>query len=827
MNNDQITEFPRNPEENESSASDSGSVEGRDKAEEMPAPDLLQAALRYAKRGWPVFPLLPRDKKPTTKHGFKDATTDPEQIREWWTQGPDANIGIACGGELLVLDVDGPEGEASIAGRPIPPTVQAITGEGKHYYFQPVEGARNVSIGQKVHIRTDGGYVVAPPSVHPSGKRYSWAPGMSPDDVEVQPAPQWLVNMVLEKSQYTGSETPARVYAQDELTDDLIRYGDVALEREIERVANAQQGTRNDTLNRAAYSLGQLVGGGILDEDRVRDELYEASLKCGLVQDDGAHAAQGTIHSGIEAGKKEPRSPEPPGADSNSEGPVAIADSSEPEMIKTDPGDEETEVPLDLLKDCTDAGNAMILAQLFGNRLRYDHGRGVWFVWQGHWWQEDPDGTPMRLALKAAEWRHKHALELGNEEAARVSKWAIGSRNEPKLKACLGVAENLHPFAVSGTDWDLDPVLLGCLNGVIDLEAGELRDGKPEDNITRHVPHNFNPDAKCPRWESYLDEVFNGDEELIGFVQRAVGYTLTGLTTEQVFFVLFGTGSNGKSVFTETILYLMGNYATPASFDAFADRPSHSEALAQLSGKRMVTAAEVRENVTLNEQRVKAFTHGDTLKAAYKYGHEFEFRPCGKLWLATNRRPVINDDSLGFWRSVRLIPFVRQFLEDPNTELGQGKLDPKLAEALREEIEGILAWAVRGCIEWQKHRLGHPAAVEAGTEQWQAESDPLAEFVDECCMVGDGFQVPAKQICGAYQKWCDANRVHERDRLTKKALSNRMCERYTKKRIGASRTTTYFGIGLKVEDESKTAIPGLEDLKHLVEASQASAGGGK
>jgi putative DNA primase/helicase len=329
-------------------------------------------------------------------------------------------------------------------------------------------------------------------------------------------------------------------------------------------------------------------------------------------------------------------------------------------------------------------------------------------------------------------------------------------------------------------------------NGVVDLRTGELREGRREDRITRHTIVAFDAAAASPRWHQFLEEVFDGNKELIEFLRLAVGYSLTGETREQCFFVLHGRGANGKSVFLEVLRHVFGPYAFDPGFSAFEDTrgyPPHSEQVAELAGRRFITASETRENSHLNEQRLKALSHGDTTSAAFKHGKRFEFRPQGKIWLALNHRPRISDDSLGFWRSVRLIPFEKQFLgQDADTDL---------AEKLKAEAPGILAWSVRGCLDWLEDGLRRPAAVATATDAYQAESDPLGEFLESRCVLGPAFKTSSPALFEAYLQWAKDEGVPERERLSHNAFGRRLGERFKKGQEGPDRKRHYYGVGLR------------------------------
>jgi len=470
---------------------------------------------------------------------------------------------------------------------------------------------------------------------------------------------------------------------------------------------------------------------------------------------------------------------------------------------------------IELLTDFTDAGNALILAHLFGDRLRYDHRKERWLLWRGHWWAEDNDGEPVRLALEAAQWRAARAHQLdGPDHAKRCFTWALRSRDRGKLDACLAVARNLPPLTDSGDGWDSDPWLLAVENGIIDLKTGKLRPGRAEDRITIHIPHRYDPDAECLRWLRFLDEIFDSNEELAQFVRRAVGYTFTGSTREQCFFMLHGTGANGKSVFLAVLRHVLGPFAFDAGFQTFEaarSRSGHPEELAELAGRRLVTATETSERTTLNEARLKVLSHGDTTSARHLYSRRFEFTPTCKVWLAVNHRPRVGDDSLGFWRSVRLIPFEQVF---------SPKQEPDLLDTLKAEAPGILAWAMKGCLEWQEHSLQNPVAVQEATTLWEAESDPLAEFLADRCIVRTDTWATSLQLWEAYGQWADSEKVPQRERLTRKTFGRRLGERFKADRFGTKRRRGFAGVGLLSLEPDRSDPPFQQSVP-----SESLAGG--
>ncbi len=436
----------------------------------------------------------------------------------------------------------------------------------------------------------------------------------------------------------------------------------------------------------------------------------------------------------------------------------------------------------------TDAGNGELFSHLYGDRVRHDHRRNRWLVWGGHWWIDDADGEVRRLAKMAARHRYLHAATLEDlNERTGESKFAIQSENHQRLDAMLAQAKTEPPISDAGDRWDADPWLLAAANGVVDLRDGRLRPGRPEDRLIMHTTIAYDPEAACPRWLRFLDEVFGSDATLIDFIHRAVGYSLTGDTSEQCVFTCHGFGANGKSVFLTVSRALGGSYAYNAPFTTFEtqQRASIPNDLAALAGRRLVTASETNENTQMNEARLKALTGGDPVTARFLHGEFFTYQPVAKYWLAVNHRPVVKDDSHGFWRRMRLIPFARRFTDDA---------DRHLIDKLMAELPGILAWAVRGAVAWQEHGLDPPEVVVSETERYRTDSDPLGSFIEERCVVGERYTTGAAQAYHAYTRWAQDQGMTERERLTSTNFGRRMSARFEKRRTKTGKL--YIGIGL-------------------------------
>lgn len=637
--------------------------------------ELAAAALDYAERGWRVLPLRAGAKVPATARGSRDASADLRRVAAWWDAEPERGIGIATGGGLVVLDVDGEEGADALAELErrhgeLPSTISAITGSGgAHYYFAANGTAiRNSAgrLGAGLDVRGEGGYVVAAPSLHPSGRRYEW--DNPPDEAPLAELPSWLAGLVAEEPRGTGSSSPGPVPA----------------------------GRRNDTLFRLACAMRR----------------------------QGAEEA--TIYAALSARN---RDCEPPLGEDEIRRLAASGSRYEP-----------TQRPA-----YTDLGNAQRFAAEFHGRVRHVYERRRWIAWNGNRWCEDSDGEPRRAAKAIAQSLLAEASTLKGEEQKRAVAWAMRSQAEPRLRAALELAGTEPEIVLRAEQLDADPMLLSVANGTLELDTGELRAADPGELLTVGSEVAYDPEASCPRWLRFLDEVFAGDAELVGFVRRLCGYCLTGDTREHVLAVLHGAGCNGKSTFIATLRRLLGAHAVAAAFETFMrqrDRGPRND-LARLHRARLVTAAESGEGRRLDEATVKEITGGDAIAARFLYGEHFEFTPQFKLLLVTNHRPKVDGDDDAIWRRLRLVPFEQSF---------EGREDRGLVDKLEAELPGILAWAVGGCLEWQRDGLGTAGAVTRATAEYRQDEDVLGAFLEERCELGG--ETATTELRDAYERFC-------------------------------------------------------------------------
>ena len=454
-----------------------------------------------------------------------------------------------------------------------------------------------------------------------------------------------------------------------------------------------------------------------------------------------------------------------------------------------------------LARNKTDLGNAERLKDHAGQDLRFVWAWDSWMVWDGRRWKRDPGGE---ITLRARDTVRALAAAgegLDNDkERAAVLKHALRSESAGRLQAMVKLGACLlgsEPGA-----FDQQPYLLACRNGTVDLRTGALRQHRRGDLLTKVVAVDFDADARCPRWEAFLLEVMDGSAEMVAFLQRAVGYSLTGATVEQVLFLLYGTGANGKSTFTETLRALLGDYATQAEFTTFLARSSDSvrNDIARLVGARFVSASEAEGGRPLAEAVVKQMTGGDIITARFLFKEFFEFRPAFKVWLAANHKPSVRGTDHGIWRRIRLVPFT--------VTIPPERRDKRLPERLMAELPGILAWAVRGCLAWQQEGLGVPPEVLAATDSYREEMDVLAGFLDEHCVVQEGAFVATKELYAAYATWAEG--AGEK-KLSKKWLAMRLAERGFTSGRGLRGVRGWRGLRLRRDDEPTQAQAAGDD----------------
>ena len=644
---------------------------------------------------------------------------------------------------------------------------------------------------------------ILPPSQHYSGKVYQWANG-TPDQ-----APALVSVARVLGAFYTVARLKERPHSHQDEANTAPRpagnggryspYAQAALDDELDKLARAPEGTRNDSLNAAAYSLGQLVGADLLDRADVESQLEAIALAIGL----GDREAAATIRSGLDAGQKTPRQVAqslPRSSHDKDQAPAGPRQTAHetgagsPGQNGTDPAKQDGARRF----AHTDLGNAERLAATHGHNLRYCHEWGRWLVWTGRRWEDDRRGLVNQQAKRAVRQIYAEAAGITDEDLRKeIVKWGLRSEAKTRIDAMVGLAQSEPGLPVTVDELDAHPWLLNVANGTVDLRTGALRAHSRQDLITKQAPTAYDPDARCPTWLAFLDTVMAGRQDLIEFLRRAVGYSLTGDVSEQVVFFAYGLGANGKTTLAETITAMLGDYAQKAPRGMLTMRPGAADGvpndIARLPGARFVVSNEVEEGRRLAEAQVKDLAGGDTLTARFMRGEFFEFRPTHKLWIYGNHKPVIRGTDEGIWRRMRLIPF--------EVTIPAAKQDRRLAQKLRAELPGILAWAVQGCLDWQKDGLSAPAEVTEATAAYRAEMDVLADFLTDKCILAPSAAVTKAALFTTYQTWCEVNRERP---LGKIAFGARLKERgIADGTTGREKTRAWLGVGLLTTPEGE------------------------
>jgi putative DNA primase/helicase len=721
-------------------------------AENVPLPNLLfdlnssdclTAALVYARLGWPVFPVR-SDKKPFEAGGFHNATTDEEQIRTWWQRYPHANVAIANGGPApVVLDVDvkdGKPGRESLAKLgPLPPTMHATTPSGgAHFYFVGPDVRRKSSFRPSLDLCGVGGYVVAAPSRTDAGV-YRWSEG----DAALATFPD-----TLRPTEPVGVATPRKAAATGD-AEELAKRARAYLKK-IGPAVSGEGG--HQTAFNAARALAGFVEKG-LPEDTGWGIFEAWNLTC-----QPPWSEKELRHKWDEAFTK----------------------------AHTLPALEERSRPL------TDLGNAERMHDAHGADLRVAKGLGR-LVWTGKIWEPDDTHEWDRRAQDTVRGLYKAAGDIEDEAFRKAtSAWARKSESRDKLAAMCSLVETLPRVAITTEDLDSDLWLLNVENGTIDLRTGTLHEHRREDLITKIAGCAYDPDATAPTFDRFLITTFEGDAELIAFLRRFVGYCLTGSVKEQVLAFFYGEGANGKSTLIALMTDLLGGvrgYAAPAAPGLLVARhgESHPTELADLRGRRLVSCVEIGDGKRFNEERVKALTGGDNVKARMMREDFFDFTPSHKLVIAANHKPTVRGADLGIWRRFLLVPFLVTFTD--------AQKDRDLPAKLRAELPGVLAWAVRGCLEWQSTGLKPPAKVQGATEAYRAEQDVVGRFVADRCEKSPEAWVATGTLYETFKRWCTEQGEHP-------PPQRRFSERLAKEagledgRRGKDRTRSWRGLRL-------------------------------
>jgi P4 family phage/plasmid primase-like protien len=434
-------------------------------------------------------------------------------------------------------------------------------------------------------------------------------------------------------------------------------------------------------------------------------------------------------------------------------------------------------------------GNAQRLVAGHGADMRYSPAWGKWLVWDDWRWLPDATAEVCRRVKDTVREMYRATALLSDEEREDLVRWALRSESVPATREMLEHAKSEPGIPITPSELDRDPWLLNTPSGTLDLRTGNLREHLREDLLTKLTPVPYIPDACCPTWLAFLEQILP-DPDVRAYVQKALGYSLTGDVREQVLFFAYGSGSNGKSTLIKAILEILGSdYAKQAAPDVLvaSKQDRHPTELADLAGVRFVATIEVSEGKTLAEALVKQLTGGDRLKARRMREDFWEFEPTFKLLLAANHLPTIRGSDWGIWRRIKLIPFT--------VTIPDAHQDKRLPAKLRDEYSGVLAWLVAGCLAWQHEGLVAPPAVEAATAGYRAEADVFGAFLDERCSFRREARITSQELYDAYQSWCFAN---NETALPQNRVGTRLAGRgCTATRTGSPQVRGWAGVELR------------------------------
>ena len=672
-------------------------------------------ALTYAKEGRPVFP-CDAEKHPHITKGFQAASTDETQIRAWWKRWPLALIGMPTGvrSGLVVIDIDVDSDKPGLASfaelqrlyGELPPTLTARSGGGgKHLYFRH-PGTRlpnKNALRTAIDVRGDGGYIILPPSQSAKGK-YAWVQEIGPADL-----PDAYLELLMERPKATQDDQRQPFSTKD-------GAGDYWLNRALR---NAQEGARNA---RGFWLACQLRDAGISETEA---ESFMATYAAS-VPGKGYSEREALVSLRSAYGGQTPR------------GPAKSAQNSTTNTV----------IPGPLL---TEMGNAQRLYARHGQNIRYSYTWKGWVLWDGkHWRRDDGDGI-MRMAKDTAVSLFAVAQEAPETaQQAEIAKWAIKSQSARSLQAMVDLTRDM--CKAEPKDFDQNIYLWNCPNGTTDLHTGITYAHRREDMIMKMSPVSRQQGATCPKWLANLHRFMDGNEEMVAYLQRWVGYVLTGDVSERSIEIAFGTGNNFKSTFISAIQSIWGDYAHTISTELLMvmkyDR-SGPEA-AQLPGVRLAIASEGEKGQTLSVARLKGMTGGpkEPMTAEAKYEKPFQFVPNHKIFFMTNDCPNIRDATNSIWNRVHLQRW--------NVTIPKAEINPHYDVTLEAEYSGILEWAIQGCLLWQHHGLYPPQAITEATNAYRQDMNLVAQFLAESCAESKTSEVPSGVLYTAFKAWCDS-----------------------------------------------------------------------
>jgi putative DNA primase/helicase len=808
---------------------------------------ILEAALHYMGDGWRIIPLHrvgPDGKTCSCKFGAgcrsagkhpkaadwsaAEPMSAPDIYATWDTERP-PNLGVVTGepSDIWVLDIDGAEGQESFRRLveehgPVPKTLLHKTGSGGfHFIFKLTPGFRpktDSNVFKDTHPRIDvrgvGGQIVLPPSRSDKGD-YSVQ-----RDAEILEAPAWLLDLIPQVDDRKPLELEAEDLAEyDSLTDDEKRTSDryidsavAGIVRDLEALARPwSEGAGWDKgIHRAACRLFELAqqswskltyreAFALLDGHAPHDSTWgTAEIEAKWL------AAQNTV------GKKPLPRPKGESGDQAMEawgfqsGPTPRPTADSPTTPSSAPGTVAAEIRK---RTWDDFGNAERLNDRIPGVVRWIEERGGWAHYGAGAWRIDGTNRVPHLARRTLETLVKTEGELyseemeldekgkpGKSEREQFTAFAAKQRFNARLEAMLKVARTLPAHAARMADFDADPMLLNCRNAAVNLATGDLIQHNPELMMMHQANVDYDPAAQAPQWQAFLDRVMP-DVEMQQFLARAVGYTLNGLTGEQVMFIHHGSGANGKSVFLKVMEEILGDYSQTVPRTTLLAKTNESipTDVARMVGKRFLQTSETAAGRRLDEEVVKGLTGGEKQTARFLNRDFFDFTPTGTIHYVTNHLPrVTNAESI--WRRLVLVGW--------DVVIPPEERDPHLADRiLAEEAAGVLAWAIRGAVDYGERRLSVPLSCRLALEEYRDDVDLLGGFIKECLItdLDESVATPVARIYEAYQSWCWRSGIKQPMMINdlSAALVERNMER-ARKYAEHKQQRCFLGVGVSV-----------------------------
>jgi putative DNA primase/helicase len=838
---------------------------------------VLTASTACIQCKWSVIP-LDLDKRPVKTGGtfpdgnlkrlrwkpYQERLANEQEIRIWQKKYTPTAWGVVTGSisGIVVLDFDGEKGKATLEQLGLSPHVRTGSG-GFHVYFKhpdwhvpTLNSKSKEELGRRwpgTDIRADGGYA-AFCGYNASG-RYQWLREPILEDLSILPDDirefLGLLSSPEEKSTQQA-ESPTR------RSGSPVKISDRLLDKALDRIGF-------DGRDNACFWLACQMRDNDISRSQAESQVCEFARRCPSTNTKGQpepfteRDALVKLNSAYTRPAREAWK-----SNDTQEFPVSrhIASNGNGNHSSnghTDLAEGDTDFILDCLNQ-NEWGDALLFAHLYCGKVIYDHTEEKWYHFHNHTWHKDLIGkvkhyvsgklasayirTAAVLVERARESNEKEKIDRADKHAKALLDRALKLRSVARCRNVLIFASSQEGMGITAEQWDTNKWLLAVPNGVIDLHNGTCRNGKPDDYIRTVAPTPWQGlDAPAPRFERFLEELFEdrGEDEriqIINFLQRLLGYGVTGETREHVFVVLYGEdGRNGKDTLQRAISHALGEVSGAISKDVLLDTGRQHAAggatphLCDLQGRRLAWASEPEKGARFSVGQVKELSGGGEIPVRPLYAKDYyKIQPTHLLILLTNHKPHADADDSALWDRLRLITFNMRFVDKPDPDKpNERRKDVTLWDTLEQEAAGILAWLIRGCLQWQKQGLDTPKCIlEAGTE-YRKEEDAIGQFIDERCDITDPeVRTLASHIFNAYLAWCEALNIKNKKNGTSfgRLLSKRFTKDEKPTRHGNTQGIHYHGIKLlPLSPDDDGGVKGLQESpKTITPAPQATSG---